>query len=108
MIVHDIEAAADLVRPTLALYMGGMGAKQANFHHDVFARMGYADVADKAQDLYLSGHKKEAIAAITTSVVEDTAKVCDELAKWEETVVTTLLLRGDDATLREAAQVLTR
>lgn len=113
VIVHDdVEQAADLIRPSLALYIGGMGAKNMNFHHDVFARMGYADVADKVQDLYLAGRKDEATAAIPTQLVEDTSligppeKIRDELAAWEETVVTTLLVRGDAATLRKVADAL--
>jgi F420-dependent oxidoreductase-like protein len=114
VIVHDdVEAAADFIRPSLALYIGGMGAKEVNFHHDVFARMGYADVADKVQDLYLAGRKAEATVAIPTSLVEDTAligppaKIRAELAAWEETVVTTLLLRGDATTLRAVTPLLT-
>lgn len=113
VIVHDdVEAAAALIKPSLALYIGGMGAKDVNFHHDVFARMGYADVADKVQELYLAGRKDEATAAIPTSLVEDTsligppAKIRDELQAWEETVVTTLLVRGDAAMLRRVADVL--
>ncbi|MFD2416951.1 LLM class F420-dependent oxidoreductase [Amycolatopsis pigmentata] len=113
VIVHDdVEQAAALIKPSLALYIGGMGAKQVNFHRDVFARMGYADVADKVQDLYLEGRKEEAVAAIPTSLVEDTSligppeKIREELARWEETVVTTLLLRGDAAALRRIAAVL--
>jgi F420-dependent oxidoreductase-like protein len=113
VIVHDdVEEAAALIKPSLALYIGGMGAKQVNFHHDVFARMGYEDVADKVQDLYLGGHKDEATAAIPTRLVEDisligpAAKIREELAAWEESVVTTLLLRGDAATLRSVADAL--
>lgn len=113
VIVHDdVEQAADLIRPALALYIGGMGAKTMNFHHDVFARMGYQDVADKVQELYLGGNKAEAAAAIPTSLIEDTsligppAKIREELAAWEESVVTTLLLRGDAAMLRKVADVL--
>ncbi|WP_158885784.1 LLM class F420-dependent oxidoreductase [Amycolatopsis anabasis] len=113
VIVHDdVETAADLIRPSLALYIGGMGAKSVNFHHDVFARMGYEDVADKVQELYLAGHKADATAAIPTSLVEDialigpAAKIRDELAAWEETVVTTLLLRGDAATLRAVTEAI--
>ncbi|MBB3664820.1 MULTISPECIES: LLM class F420-dependent oxidoreductase [Prauserella salsuginis group] len=113
VIVHDdVEQAAAMIKPSLALYIGGMGAKDVNFHHDVFARMGYADVADKVQDLYLAGRKEEATAAIPTALVEDTsligppAKIRDELQAWEETVVTTLLIRGDAATLRRVADAL--
>ncbi|MDV6014605.1 LLM class F420-dependent oxidoreductase [Haloechinothrix sp. LS1_15] len=113
VIVHDdVEQCADLIRPSLALYIGGMGAKQMNFHRDVFARMGYEETADKVQQLYLSGHKDDAAAAIPTRLVEDIAligspaKIRDELQAWRETVVTTLLLRGDASLLRTAADVL--
>jgi len=113
VLVHDdVEEAASWIKPSLALYIGGMGAKSVNFHHDVFARMGYEDVADKVQELYLAGRKDEATAAIPTSLVEDTSligpaeKIRDELAAWEETVVTTLLLRGDAATLTKVAKTL--
>ncbi len=113
VLVHDdVEEAASWIKPSLALYIGGMGAKAVNFHHDVFARMGYEDVADKVQELYLAGRKDEATAAIPTSLVEDTSligpaeKIRDELAAWDETVVTTLLLRGDAATLTKVAKTL--
>ncbi|WP_414938827.1 LLM class F420-dependent oxidoreductase [Amycolatopsis sp. cmx-11-51] len=113
VLVHDdVEEAASWIKPSLALYIGGMGAKSVNFHHDVFARMGYEDVADKVQELYLAGRKDEATAAIPTSLVEDTSligpagKIRDELAAWKETVVTTLLLRGDAATLAKVAETL--
>ncbi|WP_037805685.1 LLM class F420-dependent oxidoreductase [Amycolatopsis sp. VC5-11] len=113
VIVHDdVEEAASFIKPALALYIGGMGAKSVNFHHDVFARLGYADVADKVQELYLAGRKEEAVKAIPTSLVEDTSligpaeKIREELAAWEATVVTTLLLRGDAGSLAKAAKAL--
>ncbi|WP_409180163.1 LLM class F420-dependent oxidoreductase [Amycolatopsis sp. VS8301801F10] len=113
VIVHDdVEEAASRIKPALALYIGGMGAKTVNFHHDVFARLGYADVADKVQELYLAGRKEEAVKAIPTSLVEDTSligpaeKVREELPAWEKTVVTTLLLRGDAGSLARAAKAL--
>ncbi len=96
----DAEKCADMVRPFLALYAGGMGARGANFHFEVFARMGYEDVAIKVQDLYLQGKKAEAAAAIPLSMVEDVAlvgpmdKIKDELAQWKETCLTTFLLSG--------------
>src|SRR5689334_10896796 len=56
LIVHDdVEQAADMLRPFYALYFGGMGAKGANFHANVPARMGYEDMVREVQDLYLSG-----------------------------------------------------
>jgi F420-dependent oxidoreductase-like protein len=96
----DAEQCADLYRPTLALYAGGMGAKDANFHFDVFARMGWEHIADRVQQLYLDGRKDEAAAAIPLEMVEDVAlvgppdKIKDELAKWKETCLTTVLLHG--------------
>ena len=71
----DVDAAADGFRPMLALYIGGMGAKDMNFHFDVFARMGYEEAAHKIQDAYLDGRKDDAAAAVPTSMVEDIALV---------------------------------
>jgi F420-dependent oxidoreductase-like protein len=109
---EDVEAAADLVRPSLALYIGGMGAKSMNFHADVFGRLGYeADVA-KIQELYLAGRKPEAIAAVPTAMVEDIAlvgppaKIRDELQLWEQTVLTTLLLQAPPPLLRLVVEAL--
>jgi F420-dependent oxidoreductase-like protein len=101
----DIEACADMVRPFLALYAGGMGARGANFHFEVFARMGYEDVANRVQELYLEGKKGEAAAAIPLEMVEDVAligppdKIRGELDRWRETCLTTFLLSGPAAAL---------
>jgi F420-dependent oxidoreductase-like protein len=108
----DVEKAADWVRPMLALYIGGMGAKGANFHFDVFVRLGYEADCQKIQELYLDGHKAEAVAAVPTAMVEDIAlvgpfaKIRDELAGWQESVVTSLLVNTDVATLRALAEVV--
>jgi F420-dependent oxidoreductase-like protein len=97
---EDVEKCADMVRPFLALYAGGMGARGANFHFEVFARMGYEDVAIKVQDLYLAGKKDEAAAAIPLAMVEDVAlvgppdKIKGELDRWKETCITTFLVSG--------------
>lgn len=96
----DAEQCADLVRPFLALYAGGMGARDVNFHFEVFARMGYEEVALKVQDLYLQGKKAEAAAAIPLAMVQDVAlvgppdKIKDELQLWKETCITTFLVSG--------------
>ena len=108
----DVEKCADVVRPFLALYAGGMGARGANFHFEVFARMGYEDVALKVQDLYLAGKKKEAAAAIPLAMVEDVAlvgpldKIRDEAAKWRDTCITTFLVGGPARMLETYAKVL--
>ncbi len=108
----DVQACADMVRPFLALYAGGMGAKGANFHYEVFERMGYGDVADKVQNLYLDGKKQEAAAAIPLEMVEDVAlvgpagKIKEELSKWEDTCITEFLLSGPAAALPQLAELL--
>ncbi len=108
----DVEAAADVIRPTLALYAGGMGARDANFHLDVFARMGYEAECRKIQDLYLAGDKRAAIAAVPTSMVEDVAligskeKIRDDLAKWDESVVKTLVISGQPQLLEFMAEIV--
>jgi F420-dependent oxidoreductase-like protein len=109
VIDDDIERAADRVRPTLALYVGGMGAKGANFHLDVLARMGWESVCVKVQDLYLGGRKREAAAVIPVEMVSDVAligpvgRVRDELEKWDESVVTTLAISGPPQLLETMA-----
>lgn len=109
----DVEAAADLVRPMIALYVGGMGAKGANFHRNVLDRLGYAEACDRIQELYLAGDRKAAIAAVPTALVEEVAligppeKIRDELAAWEESVVTTMLVQGPAFALRAIRDVVT-
>ena len=108
----DLERAADQVRPTLALYIGGMGARGVNFHHEVFVRMGYEAEAKKIQDLYLAGDKKSAIAAVPIKLVEDVAligpwaKITDEIQRWKQTVLTTFSLHADPRHLDKLAALI--
>lgn len=112
ILTDDVERAADALRPMYALYFGGMGAKSANFHANVAIRMGYeADVA-KIQELYLSGHKEDAAAAVPTRLIEQITligskdKIRHDLEAWRDSIVTTLLIAGDPATLRAAAELI--
>ncbi|MUL82330.1 MULTISPECIES: LLM class F420-dependent oxidoreductase [unclassified Mycolicibacterium] len=108
----DLERAADKIRPKLALYIGGMGAQQANFHNQVFVRMGYEEVCADIQALYLQGRKNEAVKAIPLELVEDIAligppsKIRADLAAWNTTVVTTLMVQGDLRALEVVADLL--
>ena len=107
----DVEACADLVRPFLALYAGGMGARGANFHFEVFARMGYESVAEEVQALYLEGRKEEAARAIPLEMVEDVAlvgpvdKIRSEIPRWRESCLTTVLLSGPASSLSTMASL---
>jgi F420-dependent oxidoreductase-like protein len=112
IVTDDIDAAADALRPFYALYFGGMGAKGANFHANVPIRMGYEREVDQIQELYLSGEKLQAGAAIPRELIERLSligsreKIRDELEEWRESAVTTLLISGDAATMRAAAELV--
>jgi F420-dependent oxidoreductase-like protein len=108
----DPERCADMIRPFVALYAGGMGARGANFHFEVFARMGWEEVALQVQDLYLAGKKHEAAAAIPLAMVEDVAlvgpidKIRGELDKWKESCITTFLVSGPPKVLPLYAELI--
>jgi F420-dependent oxidoreductase-like protein len=112
IVTDDIESAADALRPMYALYFGGMGARGTNFHANVAIRMGYAEEVEKIQELYLSGNKAEAAAAVPTALLEQLTligpkdKIRHDLEAWRESIVTTLLVAGDSATLRTAAELV--
>ncbi|MCX6393342.1 MAG: LLM class F420-dependent oxidoreductase [Solirubrobacterales bacterium] len=69
-ITDDLEAARDLARPFISLYIGGMGPKDNNFYTKLVSRYGFEDAANEIQDLYLSGKKVEAAAAIPDELID--------------------------------------
>jgi F420-dependent oxidoreductase-like protein len=92
----DVTHLRDLMRPALALYIGGMGARGKNFYHDLACRYGYQREADLIQDAYLAGRKDEAAALVPAELVEKTSLigplgyVKERLAVYQEAGVTTL------------------
>ncbi len=112
IITDDVEAAADALRPMYALYFGGMGARGTNFHANVAIRMGYEAEVNRIQELYLEGHKADAAAAIPTQLLEQLTligpadKIRHDLEAWRDSIVTTLLVGGDAATLRTVAELV--
>jgi F420-dependent oxidoreductase-like protein len=113
VVVHeDVEEAANLVRPAVALYIGGMGAATMNFHANHFGRLGYEAEVAKIQELFLSGRKLEAMGAVPTRMVEDIAligppaKIRDELQLWNSTVITSLIVQAPPPTLPAIADLL--
>jgi F420-dependent oxidoreductase-like protein len=112
IVLDDLDAAADALRPFYALYFGGMGAKGKNFHANVAIRMGYEAEVDEIATLYLEGKKDEAGAKVPRKLIEDMSligpkdKIRDDLAKWRESIVDTLLISGDTDTLRSAAELV--
>src|SRR5438270_6714396 len=71
IVTDDPDSAMDAVRPMYALYFGGMGARSANFHANVPVRMGYEKEVAEIQELYLSGKKSEAAAAVPQELIEE-------------------------------------
>jgi F420-dependent oxidoreductase-like protein len=113
IVTDDVDAAADLLKPMIALYVGGMGAREMNFHFDVFCRLGYEAEANKIQDLYLAGQKDEAIATVPRRMVEEICligpkeKIRDDLEAWEASLVTTILLgAGNVDAMRVMAELV--
>jgi F420-dependent oxidoreductase-like protein len=108
----DIERAADVVRPFIALYAGGMGAKGANFHRNVLDRLGYSDACDEIQAHYLAGDRARAIAAVPLELVQDIAlvgppeEIQSRLPAWEATAITTMLVQADPRTLPVLRELL--
>jgi F420-dependent oxidoreductase-like protein len=102
----DIERACDRLRPGLALYIGGMGARSTNFHFNVIARLGFEEACVEVQRLYLDGRRKDAAAAVPTALVErlnlvgPPSKIREEIAQWERSPVTTLLVRADPQSVK--------
>ncbi|MEA2456255.1 MAG: hypothetical protein QOI45_2517 [Thermoleophilaceae bacterium] len=71
----DVDRARDVMRPFVALYVGGMGSRQKNFYNALVRRYGFEDAAQEIQDLYLDGKKQEAAAAIPAELI-DMVTIC--------------------------------
>jgi F420-dependent oxidoreductase-like protein len=114
----DLEACRAPVRDHLALYIGGMGPRQKNFYFDYAQRLGYEGAARTIQDLYLSGRKAEAAAAVPAGLVDDIAlvgpagRIRERLAGWKAAgargqITSLLVSNASPAALRLiAAEVL--
>ena len=111
----DLDRCRNAVKPTLALYIGGMGAKGKNFYNSLACRYGYEAEAETIQDLYLAGRKKEAIAAVPDALVDQVAlcgpeaRVAERVQAWKEAGVTTLIcMLQDVGTLQTMAAIRER
>jgi F420-dependent oxidoreductase-like protein len=97
IINDDVKACLGFVKPVLALYIGGMGARGKNFYNDLACRYGFEAEAKTIQDLYLDGRKDEAAAAVPDELADEVAlvgpaaRIRDRLAAWRESGIQTLI-----------------
>jgi F420-dependent oxidoreductase-like protein len=98
LVGDDVDALRDALKPYIALYVGGMGAKGKNFYNALVRRYGWEAEAERIQELYLGGQQRDAIAAVPNELVDALAlvgpkeRIRDRLAAWRETPVTTLVV----------------
>lgn len=98
----DVVACRDAVKPTLALYIGGMGAKGRNFYFNLACRYGYEEAAMKIQDAFLEGRREAAAAAVPDALVDEVAlcgpreRIAERLEIWKAGGVTTMICATAD------------
>jgi F420-dependent oxidoreductase-like protein len=108
----DVAACRAAVKPRVALYVGGMGARGRNFYNDIARRYGYEEAAQRIQDAYLAGRKDEAIAAVPDALVDEIAlcgpreRLREHLAEWKTSGATTLMVTGDTTAVRTMAELV--
>jgi F420-dependent oxidoreductase-like protein len=112
-VTDDVAAGLAPVKAMLGFYIGGMGAKDRNFHKELMARMGYAAEAEKIQELFFQGDRAGAIAAVPDAFADEIAlvgpreRIRERLQAFEATPVTTLLVFAPDpAKLRRVAELV--
>jgi F420-dependent oxidoreductase-like protein len=109
----DLDACRTAVKAGLALYIGGMGARDKNFYNDYAKQLGYEEAAVKIQDLYLEGRKGEAMAAVPDQLVDDIAlvgpreRIAERVEAWKSSPVDSMLLgAGQPEALRTLAELV--
>jgi alkanesulfonate monooxygenase SsuD/methylene tetrahydromethanopterin reductase-like flavin-dependent oxidoreductase (luciferase family) len=100
----DLAACRDAIRPQLALYIGGMGARSKNYYNDLIKRLGYEEAAVAIQDHFLAGRRKEAEATVPDALIDEISlvgsreRIRDRLGAWKELAkdhrIGTLVLTG--------------
>ena len=110
---NDLQKAMEPVKWMLGFYIGGMGARQKNFHAELLTRMGYGEAVEKVQDLFFAGKRAEAAAAVPDELADELSlvgsadRIRDRMQAWKASPVTTILAGTRDPTalrvLAEAA-----
>ncbi|GAB3682583.1 LLM class F420-dependent oxidoreductase [Actinocorallia lasiicapitis] len=113
-VVAPLEQALGWAKIPMAFYIGGMGAKDKNFHLDLIGRLGYAEEAARVQELFLDGRRDEAIKAVPDELVDSISllgpigRIAERLELWKNSPVGTLLLAGvkDEPTLKAVRELV--
>ena len=111
IVTDDVQTALDRLKPNIALYVGGMGHKNKNFHKEMMVRRGFGDAADRIQELYRAKRKDEAAAAVPDEFVDqgaligDRGRIAKRFRDWEDSGITGLTINGDEQALRLMAEV---
>lgn len=96
----DVRAALDALKPGVALYAGGMGAKSKNFHKDALIERGFGDAAERIQELFLAGRKEEAAAAVPDEYIDDEnligspERIKERWQRWLDSDITSCCFTG--------------
>ena len=111
VIDQDVRAAFDRMKPDIALYAGGMGARTKNFHNDLMVRQGFPEAAARIQELFLAGRKEEAAAAVPDELIDLRAlvgppgRIRERYRAWEDSGATGLIIRTNQD---EAIELMAR
>ena len=101
IITDDVRSALKQLKPRIALYVGGMGHRDKNFHNDMMVRRGYGDAAARIQQLYLAGRKDEATAAVPDEFCDEGAlvgsvgRIRERYRAWADSGITGLTIVAD-------------
>jgi F420-dependent oxidoreductase-like protein len=113
MLGDDLDACRLPLKHSLALYIGGMGARSKNFYNEYIRRIGFEETAEKVQSLFLDGKRREAVAAVPDTLVDalhlvgPRERIRDRLAAWRQAGVGTMMVGTNDrAALRLMAELV--
>ena len=101
LVTDDVRSALASMKPTVALYVGGMGHRDKNFHNDMMVRRGYPEAAARIQDLYLAHHKQEATDAVPDDFLDEEAlvgpvdRIKERYRDWADSGLTGMTISTD-------------
>jgi F420-dependent oxidoreductase-like protein len=102
IITDDVAGAIEAMKPLTAMYVGGMGSATHNYHRDAMARRGFPDDAARIHELWMAGHRDEAIAAVpdeyhdSGSLIGSPSRIAGRWPSWEQRGLTGLIVRAED------------